>query len=588
MSSGLKTFHLKYARPDDVLPILRQLLEIPEDKNLAADGSIRVAQEAGSDRLLVSGRPDKVARASEIIEKLDVPTPGSEVAGRLMGSQQLEVYPLNGCDGPSVLAVMQTLLAGQSDVRLSIDPKTSSLIVLARPAQQATIRATLGNCSIEGERVEVIHLTHVDPQSALDSINKLFSSGNPLQPSTTAPQVDADSMNHQLLIRATDAQILEIRDLLTKMGEHLGPGDAGQGGHVRTLQMSEESARTTLQRVEAIWPSMRSNKIRIVSPSTGGGAEPPRDLPHLPSEAKPSTEPNRALPLLDQRPADLPRSPEQMPREPPQATPAARVTMAAPALPGKLFGARIIWVADPAAAKPAQEGKSPAPIIVIPGPNGLTIASEDLAALDEFERLLTTESDETVNGPLTVFYLKNAKAQAVAETLDRLLSGGLSESEISSTRPSSAARLSESRKALATGPVKITPEARLNALIVLANRTDQSTVKQLLEILDRKESPEEIGVSPKPRMIPVEYARAKDIADMLREIYADRLVVAPGQERGRSSGFLSSLLGGMSGGRPVVLAVPRAASAAVAIPAGKAGATTPTESRSASTPVRTP
>ena len=82
VSSGLKTFHLKYARPEDVLPILRQLLEIPEDKNLAADGSIRVAQEAGSDRLLVSGRPDKVARASEIIEKLDVPTPGAEGTAR--------------------------------------------------------------------------------------------------------------------------------------------------------------------------------------------------------------------------------------------------------------------------------------------------------------------------------------------------------------------------------------------------------------------------------------------------------------------------------------------------------------------------
>ena len=34
LSSGLKTFHLKYARPEDVLPILRQLLEIPEDKNV--------------------------------------------------------------------------------------------------------------------------------------------------------------------------------------------------------------------------------------------------------------------------------------------------------------------------------------------------------------------------------------------------------------------------------------------------------------------------------------------------------------------------------------------------------------------------
>ena len=80
MSAGLKTFHLKYARPEEVLAILRQLLDIPEDKNVAADGSIRIVQEAGSDRLLLSGRPDKVARASEIIEKLDVPRPARKAA----------------------------------------------------------------------------------------------------------------------------------------------------------------------------------------------------------------------------------------------------------------------------------------------------------------------------------------------------------------------------------------------------------------------------------------------------------------------------------------------------------------------------
>ena len=119
MSSGLKTFHLKYARPEEVLSILRQLLEIPDGKIAAADGSIRVAQEAGSDRLLVSGRPDKVARASEIIEKLECRPPATK--NRVMGSPQLEVYPLNGCDGTSVMAVLQTVLGGQSDVRLSVD-----------------------------------------------------------------------------------------------------------------------------------------------------------------------------------------------------------------------------------------------------------------------------------------------------------------------------------------------------------------------------------------------------------------------------------------------------------------------------------
>lgn len=561
VSSGLKTFRLKYARPEEVLPILRQLLEIPEDKNLAADGSIRVAQEVGSDRLLVSGRPDKVARASEIIEGLDVPSPGAEGTGRLSGTPQLEVYALNGCDGVSVLAVLQTLLVGQSDVRLSVDPKTSSLIALARPAQHATIRTTLAQLQHEGQRVEVIRLTRVDPQSALVSINKLFSSGDPKQPSTTAPQIDADVTNRQLLIRGTDAQILQIRDLLTKLGEHFNSGDAGQGGRVRTLPMSEGAARAALRRVEEVWPTMRPNKIRIVAPSAGSGSNP-------------ATETKERMPMLDERPADPPRwpeeKPEQKPQDRPKAAPVSKVTLTASASSGKLFGARIFWVADsvpakaavplppsalvadPVPGKAAVEGKSPAVIIVIPGPNGLTITSEDIEALDEFERLLMAASDRSVNGPMAVFYLKHAKAQAVAETLDKILAGGSYESEGSSDKGSEASRLAASRRVLATGPIKITPEARLNALLVLANRADQDTIEQLLKVLDLKESPEEIGVSPKPRMIAVEHAHAKDIADVLRQIYADRIVVAQGQEqqgRGIMPFFMRGMGGGGGGGR---------------------------------------
>ena len=252
-----------------------------------------------------------------------------------------------------------------------------------------------------------------------------------------------------------------------------------------------------------------------------------------------------------------------------------KVTTTAPARPGKLFGARILLVADPAPVKTAPEGKSPAeigpvpasgaatrpgvappakpavvakppaPIFVIPGPNGLTIVSEDLEALDEFERLLTTAAEGS-GGPMAVFYLKYAKAEAIATELDKILSG-MSDADGSADKGSPAV----SRRALATGSIKITPETRLNALLVLANRADQNTIERLLKILDREKSPEEIAVSPKPRMIPVEHARAKDIADVVRQVYADRMVTsAQDQQQGGRGGFLRAMMGGMGPGGP--------------------------------------
>ncbi len=161
-----------------MLPIVRQMLDIPEDKNISTDGSIRIALEAGGGRLFVSGQPEKVARAVDIIKGLDVPTPGVDAAGRLAGTPQIEVYPVPNADAQAAMSVLQTLLAGQPDVRLMVDPKTNNLVALARPPQQATIRATLAQLQREGQRVEVVRLARLDPDTVLASINKLFPSGD--------------------------------------------------------------------------------------------------------------------------------------------------------------------------------------------------------------------------------------------------------------------------------------------------------------------------------------------------------------------------------------------------------------------------
>ena len=405
-----------------------------------------------------------------------------------------------------------------------------------------------------------------------------------------------------MLIRGTDSQITQIRDLLTKLGEHFESGDSVQSGHVRNLPIGEGAARTALERIKEVWPTMRRNEIIVKVPAdtdaASGAVEPRTELPAPRHDSGRSQgamrapersdgrrdESRRTLPLLDLRPADPPKDPEEklLPptREAPKPAPAAKVTTTAPARPGKLFGARILLVADPVPAKPAPESKSPAetgqagkpdtgapgipskpgvqpparaapgtkppaPIFVIPGPNCLTIISDDLDALDEFERLLTTAAEGS-GGPMAVFYLKYAKAEAVAAELEKILSG-MSDSDGSADKGSPAV----SRRVLSTGTIKITPETRLNALLVLANRADQNTIEQLLKILDREKSPEEIAVSPKPRMIPVEHARAKDIADVVRQVYADRMVTAPqDQQQGGRGGFLRAMMGGMGPGGP--------------------------------------
>jgi type II secretory pathway component GspD/PulD (secretin) len=557
-ASQVEVITLKSARPEDVLPILRQLLEIPEEKPAAADGSIRISAESGTGRLLVSGKSEKVARVKEILKSIDVAAPGATAAGPLANTQQLEVYTITGSDPSAALTVIQTLLTGQTDVRLALDPKTNALIALARPAQHATIKATLSQLQREGQRLEVIRLARVDPQTAAEAINKLFGSTDP-KALTAAPQVTVDATSRQLFVRGTDSQITQIRGLLEKMGE--GPTAAGGASSekIRTIPLAGRAARSALERAQEIWSSTHPNKIRLVTPSASipesrpSAADEPWDEPQESPRRLPSVEPPAETTVPPISPPPTPPAPPPPPVLPPAENPSLpKSTVAKPRL--LLGGATVILAADerarapaPDASRPSAEAtprlpaaegtKRPAEIIVIPGPNGLIIASEDTAALDEFEQLLNTLSGGAAAGTqqFTVFYLKHAKASAIAETLDQILAGGSASpapapagAAPAGAAPSSlslgALSMLGSRRLAATGPLKITPENRLNALLVQANAADLDTIEELLKVLDQKESPEDVAVAPKPRMIPVVHTQATEVADVVRQVYADRMV----------------------------------------------------------------
>jgi hypothetical protein len=177
-------------------------------------------------------------------------------------------------------------------------------------------------------------------------------------------------------------------------------------------------------------------------------------------------------------------------------------------------------------AGPKGPSIPPAPILVAPGPGGIMIASEDTQALDQFERLLTILSGVLASDEpeWTIFYLKHSKAAVVAETLDAIIAG----KEASS--------------------VSITPEARINALIVHANPSDAETIEELLKVLDQEESPQEVLAQARPRILAVANASAEDIADVIRQVYQDRMTSGSGRGAGQSPGPFQGPFQGMPQG----------------------------------------
>ncbi|RMF89093.1 MAG: hypothetical protein D6741_18330, partial [Planctomycetota bacterium] len=263
--SEVRTFDLNPNLVEQTLTVLRQLLGIAPDQTASEDGTFRFALDPTGHRLLVTGTPEVLDRVEEILREVDPSTTGGAMAA-LSATPQLEVFPVTSADPESVLQVVQTLMAGIPDVRLALDPETGNLIAWARPAQLATIRATLDQMQEDSRLVEVIPLRVVDPQVAVLAINKLFGIDTESTEDKNVPTVDADLSTRQLLVRGSRSQIEQIRELLEKMGETTD-AVASPAGAIRTIPMSVDEAQTLLKQIQEIWPQMGENRLQLVTPS---------------------------------------------------------------------------------------------------------------------------------------------------------------------------------------------------------------------------------------------------------------------------------------------------------------------------------
>jgi hypothetical protein len=74
--------------------------------------------------------------------------------------------------------------------------------------------------------------------------------------------------------------------------------------------------------------------------------------------------------------------------------------------------------------------------------------------------------------------------------------------------------------------VDIVPDARLNALVVHAKPNDLDTIEQLLKVLDQQAGPEDVEAEAEPRLIPVYNTSASEVAQIVEQVYADRMAGA--------------------------------------------------------------
>lgn len=565
--SDVTVVDTKNLMAEEILAVVRQLMGMEAGSNTATDGSIRLATDTLGTKIFLTGKKDTVEKVQKLITQVDVP--GGGLGSSPADQLQLEVYPLGTLDPATTLQVMQTLLAGNPDVRLAIDENTGNLIALARGGEHSTVKATLSQMQRDSKQVEVIQLMVVDPQMAVLSINKLFGATGE-KPNPNAPLIDADPLTSQLLVRGTADQVSQIKDLLMKMGEDPEAALAmrAERGNIRSIPLSGTAAERVLDELEMLWPTVSTSRIRVVRPSSTPAVRgfnpnaPPTESPATTGSSS-NDEARNTPPGLDSE-ASVKRSSK--------FHYVAYEEDAAPAVPTKQVPV-ITTAQAPITSRiqptpEASVANKPGEIVVMMGPSGLVIASDDQEALDKLEALIETLSARySSSAEYSVYYLRYVKADVASQMLQSILTGvtpsddggGSLMGDIASEMLGGGGGLmgslmglgsSSSSTSLSGSSLSIIPDMRLNALVVQASVQDLDKIDQLLKIMDQPHSPEQVETKRTPRMIPVLFTSAQDIASIVQTVYADRIASTGGGQQQRQPSpedFIRALRGGRGG-----------------------------------------
>lgn len=419
--------------------------------------SLGIGFDAQTSTLFVVARPEEHETIDQMIRQIDRPPVDTR-------RRRLQTFPLSGVDGDSVVEAVEALFVdARPAVDVDYDEENGRLVIVGDDEQLERVGETIRQFDPPSREIAIFTILRNDPSVVAGTIDDLFSD----EPFSQQPTVTIDSTSGQLLVRGEARQLERVRELLARLGEAtdaeepVGRAPGSGRGRVRSLPASARLDEA-LRRVREIWPEVRSNPIEVLGPDDDG---------------KRSTTPDKGSKSLE------------TPQEP---------------------SARVGSSDDDALGSVPQQELPAAPIVVIPGIDRWTLASDDLEALDQFETLLQAALERgsavATIGSFSVHLLKNVGADDVAETLNDLYR-----------------RVAQTgRGGTSLGRVSIVADDRINALIVHAGRLERETIEELIAVMDSDELMLNLK-SPAPELIPLRHVGVERALRIVQTVYRSQL-----------------------------------------------------------------
>lgn len=511
----VKSFRLKHVDAEDVLLVARPHLGLATGEMIGIDVSL--SSDLKGKNIFVTGVDDKVKLIENLVLAIDVPKPSASAAN---GDAKLMTYRIEGGNIETVYNVLQTLLVGQDEIRLSADEAAGTIVALAGPDAQAEIAATIEQLKVSENEFEVIQLKSVDPYFAISLLEEMLDledtddeddelewwergrRGNDRDSNEKTkvppPKIDADTANMRLYVRGRRYQIDEIKKIIDGLDE-----GATTGG----VSASSQQIR--------IYPLRGPHTEKIL-----------RTAARFWQEANPVF----YYPIAE---IDQPNV---------ERVVTATLTIEQILTPEKSSRAQSAMLLTKGVPSQAPAIRCQQTI------RGLLLQCEDVQVLDKFEELLRTLTGpgDVMPSPPIVFYLKYTRASDAIQMLAELFDGGEAASEnenaslVNGVISNSGSFLSsiitsrEGTMTMMSGTITVVADTRLNRLIAQGTSIDLEKIESYLKIIDKDNSITSIETYGVSRVVELEYAKASDVAVSITEAYGSR--IAGGKAAGSSTG----------------------------------------------------
>lgn len=470
----------------------------------ATAAQARVAIDDRTNTVLVTAKPSDLDIVGQAVEELDVESGDARNAGgRSTDAPVLRVYDIDRGD---LSKISETLTAMVPGIAINSDDRADQIHVVATPDKHREVAEMVSMITGDtvGHTVTVIPLSRMDAYSAGQIVANMFAADE----DGTVPSVQADPTGQRLIVRGSASDVSQVRSLLLQLGETGEPvmRTPANRGPVRELPLNGSDPAQTLRLLQQLWDAGHEQRLEVVPSGRGRSYETSR-----PNDQPTNEDPRASLRgrfndytyVVQEEPASSADA---------QAASESAATKQTPLEQTPLEQTSDDAKANDDAPNPRSERRPISATII---GDRLVISSPDLDSLDDLEalaaRLLTQTQSRT---RWTVIYLQVADATETATMLSKFFPEANIGSGILPTNPGAMTPTGQS--------LQIIPEVRTNALFVAGSSTEIEDVKEVLRILDSSEVPTAYR-DRVARSIPVEYANAGEVAEILTDVFADML-----------------------------------------------------------------